>query len=76
MQRNKRLAKLRRACKKRKENARIRKQWEAGRKASQESGAGLLDVARCTKTLKSGKRCSRAAEKKIDGKWRCWQHNK
>jgi hypothetical protein len=76
MQRNKRLLKVRKARKRKRQKALLREQKKKGQAASQESGDGLLDVVQCTAKLKSGKRCSRSAEKKVRGKWVCWQHAK
>ena len=76
MQRNKRLMKTRKARQRKQQSTKLRKQKEMGQASGRKSRKSLLNVARCMAVLKSGKRCSRTAEKKIKGEWYCWQHRK
>lgn len=76
MQRNKRLMKTQKARQRKQQSAKLREQKETGQASRRKSHKSLLNVARCMSVLKSGKRCSRTADKKVQGEWYCWQHRK
>jgi len=76
MQYKRRILRIRKRKQGKRLAARRRAELAKARVDSLKPGPGITDVARCSATTKSGKRCSRKADRNVAGSWLCSQHAK